>query len=182
MFRAVVTKLYDPETSSLTQHFDNKKTYGNVCFSSFHYNNDITSHIKISKSSSIHGNSLHPPIMAHNGIFTKYSYHIFHSNRQNKNWFEAEFDQLVTVTEVVVKNRDDSRYGVHFGHIEFRMSNSTLDFATPILYYLSHWTTRGAVTRNPFSTPGIGRFLLLRCLKDNAYLLLGEMIVIGHVV
>ena len=177
MYDALVTKLYDPSTSPLTHHANNKKTYGNVCMSSFYYLNDITSYIKTSKASN--PASGHSSVMAHNGIYTHSNFQLYHSHHNNRNWYEAEFKQTVTISEVLVILRDSGLS--HFVNVQFRVGNKTLDTSTPILFYSSGHPSNNQMIRAKFTTPATGLFLFMQENINNEYLLIGEIIVLGSV-
>ena len=175
LFSAMVTKQYDPLSSPLSHNQNNNRTYGQACFSSYNYLNDITSGIIKGKAKTIH--SIYLPVMAYNGISTQGNHQVYHSDRSNQNWLELEFKNIVTITEVVLKTR--SHHHSHFANVQYRVSNKTEDVTTPVLFYYNAYAGRGSVIKAKFSSPGVGRFLHLRTTRNNEYLIIGNMIVNG---
>ena len=178
---ALVSPTWDPNGP----HVHNaRQTLNMKCYSSWYFPMDITRRIINAIASSI--NTGHGPMLAVNGFYGFQNNNLYHSVFEEKAWVQYEFDDVVTVTKVIVRARTYPPWPkAEFDKVKIKLGNTSQPSGVissfSLLGKYESYSGNGAIIVFQAIPPIAGKYLTLKRYENSEhYLIIGDLKVIGY--
>ena len=176
---ALVSPSWDPNGPLVNNA---RQSLNMKCYSSWYFRQDITPRIINAVASSVGK----PPLLAVSGFYGTENHNLFHTNNQISPWVEFEFDNVVTITKIIVRARYSTVYGITaFDEMKAKVGNASYTASNSWSSHISTgnygtFSGQGAIIVYKLNPPRAGKYLGFKYTENDPYhVVIADLKVIG---